>query len=359
MTSDEISIILEYAKAISTKASDNYALIKTDKDIAFVRGKIENENIFQEKGVPWGGRVALETDIFSGRGYIVNASFEEGAEGFVNVSRPEILSSTKAKLNKIMEMNRFTDTGLYPIIYCFRNIHFPQLLGNDVSYKYIEDTGDNICDTVIIQSGETYYYLAARSYPHDDYLKKSIKQGGKGSNYIATGFYEKALRRGIHLPSKPDRSYDAFIQNIKFVLWRSLNMVLKDEDDYCEHAIVGDNLHANAPYSAGCITVEGKAKPYPTGAFKVLKEWGYELHHNKSFFSVVLLNYSDWDKPKYTLRIGSYGSDVKELQEILGITQDGDFGPVTHFNVIEYQKRKSLFADGIVGKLTQKSLKSA
>ena len=50
-----------------------------------------------------------------------------------------------------------------------------------------------------------------------------------------------------------------------------------------------------------------------------------------------------------TIKLGSKGDDVKLLQKLLGLKEDGDFGPVTDTKVKEWQKSKGLTADGIVG----------
>jgi putative chitinase len=52
------------------------------------------------------------------------------------------------------------------------------------------------------------------------------------------------------------------------------------------------------------------------------------------------------------LRIGSRGIYVKQLQERLGLTADGVFGPATEAAVREYQQKNGLAADGIVGNMT-------
>lgn len=50
-----------------------------------------------------------------------------------------------------------------------------------------------------------------------------------------------------------------------------------------------------------------------------------------------------------TIKLGSKGDDVKVLQKYLGLTQDGNFGPMTDKKVKEWQKSKGLVADGIIG----------
>lgn len=49
------------------------------------------------------------------------------------------------------------------------------------------------------------------------------------------------------------------------------------------------------------------------------------------------------------LKVGSKGDDVKKLQEKLGLTADGSFGPNTEKKVKEWQTANGLTADGIVG----------
>jgi len=49
------------------------------------------------------------------------------------------------------------------------------------------------------------------------------------------------------------------------------------------------------------------------------------------------------------LKVGSKGEDVKKLQEKLGLTADGSFGPGTEKAVKAWQSANGLTADGIVG----------
>lgn len=62
--------------------------------------------------------------------------------------------------------------------------------------------------------------------------------------------------------------------------------------------------------------------------------------------------YGKSEKNNTLLKIGSKGEDVKKLQEALGITADGIFGPQTQKAVIEYQKKHGLKVDGIAGPQT-------
>jgi len=63
------------------------------------------------------------------------------------------------------------------------------------------------------------------------------------------------------------------------------------------------------------------------------------------------------------LRKGSTGNAVREMQELLvrrgaAIDPDGDFGSRTQRAVIEFQRSKTLGADGIVGPLTWNALEA-
>lgn len=57
-----------------------------------------------------------------------------------------------------------------------------------------------------------------------------------------------------------------------------------------------------------------------------------------------------------TLRKGSKGNDVAELQRKLNLIADGIFGPVTEEAVRDFQKSHSLTADGIAGPKTLAAL---
>jgi len=62
------------------------------------------------------------------------------------------------------------------------------------------------------------------------------------------------------------------------------------------------------------------------------------------------------DSVRPTLRLGDKGPAVQELQNLLGIAADGDFGPGTKAAVLAFQKKKGLVADGIVGRGTWAAL---
>jgi hypothetical protein len=49
------------------------------------------------------------------------------------------------------------------------------------------------------------------------------------------------------------------------------------------------------------------------------------------------------------IKIGSKGELVKDIQEVVGVTADGNFGPGTDIAVKKWQKAHGLTADGLVG----------
>ena len=53
-----------------------------------------------------------------------------------------------------------------------------------------------------------------------------------------------------------------------------------------------------------------------------------------------------------TLKVGSKGDMVKKMQKVLGVAQDGDFGPGTEKAVKAWQTKNGLTADGVVGPKT-------
>jgi len=65
--------------------------------------------------------------------------------------------------------------------------------------------------------------------------------------------------------------------------------------------------------------------------------------------------------PQKNLSIGDRGMEVKELQRALAalgfdIIPDGDFGPITHGIVMDFQASHGLEPDGIVGRKTREAL---
>ena len=253
------------------------------------------------------------------------------------------------KIRDLMIVNNFitiNDCLPAPLIAVFRNTVFQKR-----QVSYLEDNGTNICDTIFLIDDKDIFELMGRSYPHDKYQKRMV-QGTAKANYIASSYTEKALRKGYH------RGIRALVQNVKFVIWRSRDMDLLDDDDYNETAIVADNVHGWAPLSAGCITTRGNMTP-PTDDWKIADDWIY----NKcleTFFNTVIFEHEDLSMDR-RLRVGSRGDNVYQIQDRLtgfgfDIKPDGDYGPWTHEIIRQFQRLNGLADDGICGPVTGRVL---
>jgi len=75
--------------------------------------------------------------------------------------------------------------------------------------------------------------------------------------------------------------------------------------------------------------------------------------------TVQRIDKGDLKQPGRLLTVGTRGSDVATVQQLLGIDADGIFGPNTRARVIEFQAASGLTADGIVGPMTFSALVSA
>jgi peptidoglycan hydrolase-like protein with peptidoglycan-binding domain len=80
-----------------------------------------------------------------------------------------------------------------------------------------------------------------------------------------------------------------------------------------------------------------------------------EFLMDKCFYAGFITSLPNFQFTQF-LRKGSRGIEVRKLQEVLQITVDGIFGPITEKAVKVYQKSKGLVADGLVGPLTRNAL---
>jgi peptidoglycan hydrolase-like protein with peptidoglycan-binding domain len=60
--------------------------------------------------------------------------------------------------------------------------------------------------------------------------------------------------------------------------------------------------------------------------------------------------------PNRVVKLGSTGETVKQVQRILGLKVDGQFGPITDRAVRAFQAKNGLLVDGIVGPITHAAL---
>lgn len=72
----------------------------------------------------------------------------------------------------------------------------------------------------------------------------------------------------------------------------------------------------------------------------------YKMNLKKGLFNEIPL----------TIKFGDKGENVKKVQQILGIKDDGIFGPITEKAVKTFQKNHGLLVDGIVGPNTWREM---
>lgn len=211
----------------------------------------------------------------------------------------------------------------------------------------IPDNGENICDTIVLMDEKNFIVVSGRSFPHKKYQINFMK-GGEKCNRIASSYVQKAWVKGLH------KGYRALRQNVPFYIWRSKDLIWGNKDDTIERDIVADNFHALAPWSAGCVTVQGypeQPKKYPGGIrgdWKIVDNYLYNIKKNTQYFDACIFERKDIEiNYPIALRIGSSGLDVRNLQKLLKITIDGDFGPKTFEALREWQSKNGFYPDGI------------
>lgn len=241
---------------------------------------------------------------------------------------------------KKLKANRFNfDLEKRPLIIVLRE--------TDKNLLSVPDNGENNCDTIILMDHKNFIPLTGRSFAHKKYQINFMK-GGDGCNKIASSYVKNAWVKGLH------KKYRALRQNVNFYIWRSKDLKWGNSDDTVKRDIVGDNFHALAPWSAGCVTVQGypnQPDKYPGGIrgdWKIADNYLYNIKKDFQYFDACILEHKDvsTDYP-VALRIGSQGIDVKNLQRLLKIEQDGDFGPKTFDALRDWQEDNGFFADGI------------
>jgi murein DD-endopeptidase MepM/ murein hydrolase activator NlpD len=88
------------------------------------------------------------------------------------------------------------------------------------------------------------------------------------------------------------------------------------------------------------------------------QDWYWEnVRQNNGYKGAIdPMPYFNISTPKHTftqtLRKGSRGEEVKQLQQILNVYADGIFGNITKLYVMNFQREHKLKADGIVGAKT-------
>lgn len=112
-------------------------------------------------------------------------------------------------------------------------------------------------------------------------------------------------------------------------------------------ADAGDIVAMTKLINGGTIGLEDRKKHY-LHALAVLT--GKEVHHAPA--APVTAAPSAAPAVSRVLKVGSRGAQVKKLQEALGLTADGAFGPGTEAALKTWQAANGLDADGVAGPAT-------
>lgn len=134
----------------------------------------------------------------------------------------------------------------------------------------------------------------------------------------------------------------------------------------------GVNFSGPAPKKPITLTIENSSIPYGAKVYKLTSHGLVPMKAKVSKGKVSIQFSSDPNfviampvkthivtKPTHhepTLKIGSHGAAVKELQKLLHIHADGIFGPATRAAVKHFQATHHLVADGVVGAKTWAAL---
>ena len=208
--------------------------------------------------------------------------------------------------------------------------------------------------------------------------------GGDRSNMLPTGMHpmyiwrHKTLRPALRMSESNSSNSELEQGGMATVLRNTNDLSLGTKDDFDPSRPL-DNVHCSyftteqAYYGAyfsswGCLTVRGKKDP--TDQWKkfqsVLSEIGAKqqmsllLATGKDAAIISAGGFSDSVLTGImgAMRRGSTGNRVKALQQKLGITEDGDFGPNTLGSFSAFQRSineengKGKVADGVYSKST-------
>ena len=149
---------------------------------------------------------------------------------------------------------------------------------------------------------------------------------------------------------------------------RSANDLIYGTKDIWDRCRPADNIHpgfiSGSFSSQGCLTIPGRQNGHGashttgTGAWSHFRRRaGFDGKNRGELYSVLLITgheaaaFADADTEEDTavlacLRHGSVGEAVAEMQRLIGVTEDGDFGPTTKLRLAQLQNEKLSFATG-------------
>lgn len=146
----------------------------------------------------------------------------------------------------------------------------------------------------------------------------------------------------------------------------SYSKTVQDEIRKANELVVDNMVYANAE-PVNNAQEASQAKPYTTNSDGTVKTKGSKVEDPKQTTPPAPSKPStskpapskpststgtSYKKFTTTLKRGSKGENVKTLQKLLGVKQDGIFGSATYNALVKWQKSHGLSADGIAGKNT-------
>jgi peptidoglycan hydrolase-like protein with peptidoglycan-binding domain len=123
--------------------------------------------------------------------------------------------------------------------------------------------------------------------------------------------------------------------------------------------VYGSYFVVKALLDAGAVDYAWQTSAWSLG------NWEPRAHIQQYAYNIVFdwnhaypPDFGQWRLPTSGLRLGARGPAVVELQQLLGITADGIFGPATDAAVRAFQAAHGLVVDGVVGATTLAALRT-
>lgn len=227
------------------------------------------------------------------------------------------------------------------------------IVEKEVDYQHMNCLFIAICNNKIMA-------FKGSSVPNKKYIAKALKEDGHGTNQLEYGFY-KHYAKGMHRPSIKT-AHRALRQTRSQPVKRTSDDFDFDMKDRIEVGNVHDNIHAawskinsTTMASAGCQVISGYPKCMKRnsneGHWKKFENWIYGLE--KQQFNYLLISF-DWIEKTINgtmdelIIFGSKGQRVKDVQSMLRINIDGDYGPQTYKAIVSYQLKHNLPLNGVI-----------
>ena len=203
----------------------------------------------------------------------------------------------------------------------------------------------------------------------EGYYRKMHGGSGGDANMAPSGCYVfrvNAHGKGRIKPALRMTEPDSVEDDALITVLRTHNDLVFSHDDYWEKTHPYDNIHCAYFYdrfsSSGCLTIQGRDKEGPWGAFqKVLGKFGWNTHisvmlvtgRDAAIAAQIIADGRQNDDAFVAqclgrIRLGSEGPAVSELQKKLGLGSTSYFGPSTRLALVTKERELAkVDSDGI------------